>query len=75
MSGMSPNDSRDDDIANLKAQASRQQDALKQIAARCRAVNYPPDLVVEIAALAQGALPQAGPGPAPRAPPQGDARA
>jgi len=51
MSGMS----QDDDIANLKAQASQQQDALKQIAARCGAVNYPPDLVVEIAALAQGA--------------------
>jgi hypothetical protein len=63
MSGMS----RDDDIAHLKAQASQQQDALKQIAARCSAVNYPPDLVVEIAALAQGALRQA-------APPQGDAR-
>jgi hypothetical protein len=71
MSGMSPNDSRDDDIAHLKAQASRQQDALKQIAARCCAVNYPPDLVVEIAALAQGALRQAAPSPRP----QGEARA
>jgi hypothetical protein len=70
MSGMS----QDDDIANLKAQASRQQDALKQIAARCCAVNYPPDLVVEIAALAQGALRQAAPAGAPRERPQGDAR-
>ena len=51
--------SHDDDIiANLKAQASRQQEALERISARCDAVNYPPDLVVEIAALAQGGLSQ-----------------
>jgi hypothetical protein len=71
MSGMS----QDDDIAHLKAQASQQQDALKQIAARCGAVNYPPDLVVEIAALAQGALRQAAPVGASRERPQGEVRA
>jgi hypothetical protein len=72
MSGMSYDD---DNIANLKAQASRQQEALKQIAARCHAVNYPPDLVVEIAALAQGALRQAAPGRPPRERSADEARA
>src|SRR5258708_66923 len=72
MSGMSLDD---DIIANLKAQASRQQDALERISARCDAVNYPPDLVVEIAALAQGGLRQAAPGRPPRERPQDDARA
>jgi hypothetical protein len=72
MSGMS----RDDDIiANLKAQASRQQDALERICARCDAVNYPPDLVVEIAALAQGGLHQAASGRPSRERPLGEARA
>jgi hypothetical protein len=56
----------DDIVANLKAQASRQQDALERIAERCDAVNYPPDLVVEIAALAQRGLRHAAPANAPR---------
>lgn len=72
MSGMSY---EDDVIASLKAQASRQQEALERIAARCDAVNYPPDLVVEIAALAQGGLRQAPPARAPRLRPQPEARA
>jgi hypothetical protein len=56
---MSAMSHEDDVIANLKAQASQQREALERIAARCDAVNYPPDLVVEIAALAQGGLRQA----------------
>ena len=63
MSGMSD---EDDVIANLKAQASRQQEALERIAARCEAVNYPPDLVVDIAVLAKRGLRHAQPAGAPR---------
>jgi hypothetical protein len=63
MNGMSDDD---DVIANLKAQASRQQQALERIAARCDAVNYPPDLVVDIAVLAKRGLREAAPSGAPR---------
>jgi hypothetical protein len=72
MSGMLD---EDDVIANLKAQASRQQDALERIAARCDAVNYPPDLVVEIGTLAQRGLRQAAPGSSPRERSHAEARA
>src|SRR5258708_6093416 len=72
MSGMS----RDEDIiATLKAKASRQRDARERFSGRCDGVNYPPDLVAEIAPLAQGGLRQAAPGRPPRERPQDDARA
>jgi hypothetical protein len=66
MSGMSD----DNVIANLKAQAIQQQEALERIAARCGAVNYPPDLVVEIAALARGGQREPVRGPPPAGRPQ-----
>jgi hypothetical protein len=72
MSGMSY---EHDVIANLEALASRQQEALERIAARCDAVNYPPDLVVEIAALAHGGLLQDAPKGGPGGRPRGEARA
>jgi hypothetical protein len=72
MNGMS----YDDTIADLRAQARRQRDALEHIVARCDAVNYPPDLVVDIAALACQGLGQPPPGRgAPREPQQSEARA
>jgi hypothetical protein len=54
MSGMS----YDDSLADLRGQALRQREALQQIVDRCEAVNYPPDLVVEIATLARRGLGQ-----------------
>jgi len=73
MSGMSY---EDDIIAGLRAQANRQQEALERIAERCDAVNYPPDLVVDIAALARQGLDQPPPGRAPaRSPQQHESRA
>jgi hypothetical protein len=72
MNGMS----YDDTIADLSAQARRQRDALEHIVARCDAVNYPPDLVVDIAALACEGLGQPPPGRgAARDPHSGEARA
>lgn len=68
--------SYDDTIADLRAQARRQREALEHIVARCDAVNYPPDLVVDIGALACQGLGQPPPGPtAAREPRQGEARA
>lgn len=54
MSGMS----NDDTIAELRAQVRRQREALEQIVERCDAVNYPPDLVVDIGTLARRGLGQ-----------------
>jgi hypothetical protein len=68
--------SYDDVLAGLRAQASRQQAALEQIAERCDAVNYPPDLVVDIATLARQGLGEGQPGrTAARQPPQTESRA
>jgi len=53
--------SYEDTIADLSAQAIRQREALEHIVARCDAVNYPPDLVVDIAALACQGLGQPPP--------------
>jgi hypothetical protein len=72
MNGMS----YDDTIADLSAQARRQREALEHIVARCDAVNYPPDLVVDIAALACQGLGQPPAGrAAAREPQQREARA
>ena len=71
MNGMS----YDDTVADLRAQARRQREALEHIVARCDAVNYPPDLVVDIAALACQGLDQPPPGRASaREPRQDEAR-
>jgi len=72
MSGMS----YDDTIADLRAQARRQREALEHIVERCEAVNYPPDLVVDIATLARRGLGQAPPSRTTfHERPQGEARA
>lgn len=71
MNGMS----YDDTIADLRAQARRQREALEHIVARCDAVNYPPDLVVDIAALACHGLGQPPGAAAAREPQQSEARA